>query len=58
MADFNPESLVLRVGSIRIEVRAEPNEMAWLRPLFTRCRDPFKTLRDMGYEPVEKKDAS
>ena len=45
-------------NSIHIQVRAEPNEMAWLRPLFTRCKDPFKALRDMGYEPVEKKDAS
>jgi hypothetical protein len=44
------ELLILECGRIRIEVRASPEEMAWLRPLFTRYPDPFRALRDMGYE--------
>jgi hypothetical protein len=57
MADTRT-TLTLRAGSIHIQVRAEASEMAWLRPLFTRYKDPFKALHDMGYEPVEKDCAS
>jgi hypothetical protein len=42
-------SVHLRNG-VHIEVRAPMSEAAWLRALFTRNAEPFKALRDMGYE--------
>ncbi len=33
-----------------LEVRAPRLEATWLRALFARNADPFRALRDMGYE--------
>lgn len=38
----------------RLEVRAPIEEARWLRALFTRNDNPFKVLRDMGYDVVSE----
>jgi hypothetical protein len=44
-------SLPLRGGG-SIEVRAPRLEADWLRAIFTRDANPFRTLRDIGFEVV------
>ena len=40
-------------GGGSIEVRAPIEEAHWLRALFTRNAEPFRAMRDMGFEVVE-----
>ena len=41
------------LGGGSIEVRAPIEEAGWLRPLFARNAQPFRVLRDLGYEVAE-----
>ena len=41
-------------GGGSIEVRAPIEEAYWLRALFTRNKNPFRTLRDIGFEVVAR----
>jgi len=43
-------------GGGRIEIRAPIEEARWLRALFTRDANAFRTLRDMGFEVVGRAD--
>jgi hypothetical protein len=44
-------SMPLRVGG-RIEIRCPIEEAGWLTAIFTRDVNPFRTLRDLGFEVV------
>lgn len=44
-------SFPLRGGG-HIEVRAPIEEANWLRAVFTRNDNPFRVLRDLGFEMV------
>jgi hypothetical protein len=36
----------------QIEIRAPAEEAYWLRAIFTRDANPFRVLRDIGFEMV------
>ena len=42
------------LSGAHLEVRAPAEEARWLRALFARNANPFRALRDMGYEVVDR----
>ena len=43
-----------RIGKIDIEVSCSEEDYEWLHPLFLRNAKPFKALRDMGFDVLDK----
>lgn len=41
-------------GILEIEVSCSEEDYQWLYPLFLRNTKPFKALRDMGFDVVDK----
>jgi hypothetical protein len=51
------DPITLDYGGIVVEVSAPEHDMVWLRLLFARTAAPFRILRDMGYEVVDREES-
>lgn len=39
------------IGDIYIEIKCSDSDWKWIQPLFSRNKDPFLVLKNIGYIP-------
>jgi hypothetical protein len=46
--------LEYKIGDIKIDISTPENDSEWIKLLLINNREPFKTLKQLGFHPYER----